>query len=243
MPQFGRLTAASAISPAASAASNLPWKVPGATAQMVTFEVDVQATLDHLPDILSRPAPPYVRLMLVDYPASPIGAYREAMLLISCRYMMLPRQYVAASIVTSEAARDATQANWNYQSEVGQIEMTREGSRFTATVKAPNGLTISVDSQDAQETGNAVIRYDPIVVVRAGDEGGSPGLAAIWADPDAVHEAWLARDTTVSYSGGDRQGPWWKLRSLNPITSTIAVQDMEIGEPRPVRRAPTVSAG
>ncbi len=241
MPQFGRISAASAVAPSSNGGSpSLPWTILGATVQMVTFEVDIEAALDALPAMLSRPAPPYARLLLTDYPDSPVGPYREALLLVACRFAMLPRQYIAASLVTCEGARAANLELWKYQSVVGDIDATRDGSRFSATIKAP-GVEVAFTSGDAQETGVAAIRYDPTLVVADGEQG--PGLFTVSSEPDAVSSAWIARDAQLTYAVTDRSSVWWKLRSLNPITSTIAIQDMELVEPRPVRSSPMVSAG
>ena len=235
MPEFGRIPATLAIARGAVASANpAPWQLSGVTAHMATFEVDVAAVLDLLPEKFSRPAPPYARILVHDIPESPIGAYREALLLVSCRFAMLPRHFVAASVVTSEAAREANLSNWHYYSDIGEVAPSREGNTFRTIVKHPSGLEVRIESLNAQETSPAVIRYDPVTVVYAA-EGEEPGLVTISAEPTNVSQAWIAQGTTVSYSGGDAQSPWLRLRSRNPITGTIAVQDIELPEPKPVR--------
>jgi hypothetical protein len=241
MPQFGRLagTAIATINEEAPAPAP-PWKVPAALAQMVTFEVDAEATLDLLPEMLSRPAPPYARILVAEYPESPVGPYCEALLLLSCRYLMLPRQLVVASVVTSEAARAANARNWHYTSEVGEVRVVREGASFESHISVPSGPVIHVLSLNAQETGIASIRYDPIVVVQLG--AGPPEVLTISSDPIAVHDAWLAPGSTATCEGGASESAWWKLRSRNPITGTIARQDMERPEPSIVE-PPAAGAG
>jgi hypothetical protein len=244
MPVTGRLPAATAVTRNVSGASAppTPWEIRGATLQVATFEVDLDPMLDLTPDILSRPAPPYARILVADYPDSPVGPYREAQLLISTRFMMLPRQYLAASIVTSAAARDANLANWHYPSEVGEIDFRRNEDGFVSTIRGPGGLEIRLTSANAQEAGPAIIRYDPTVIVYAeGDE--KPGLVTISAEPPSVAQAWLAVGTTVEYVGGDRNGPWLRLRSRNPITCTIALQEVLLPEPKAVRAPAAISAG
>jgi hypothetical protein len=63
------------------------------------------------------------------------------------------------------------------------------------------------------------------------------------AEPSAVHEAWLARDTSVTYEGGDRSSPWLRLRSRNVITATVAKLDLERPEPSEVERPAGVGGG
>jgi Acetoacetate decarboxylase (ADC) len=242
MPQFGRGSAPTAVSEGPASAAPAPWEIKGVIAQMATFEVDVDAVLDLLPPMLSRPAPPYARLLVLDYPDTPVGAYREALLLISARFAMLPRHYVAASVVTSEAARDANLANWHYQSEVGEVSLVRDGSSFTSFIRLASGLEIRVTSADAQEAAPAIIRYDPMTVAW-GDASSGSGLITVSAEPMAVSQAWLAVGTTLDYTGGDRQSAWLRLRSRNPITCTIALQDSRLPEPRPVSSTVAMGGG
>ncbi len=242
MPQFGRGSAPTVAEGPASAAP-APWEIKGVTAQMVTFEVDVDAVLDLLPPMLSRPAPPYARLLVLDYPDTPVGPYREALLLVSARFAMLPRHYVAASAVSSEAARAANLANWHYQSEVGDVTLVRDGSSFTSTISLPSGLVMKATSANAQEAAPAIIRYDPMTVASGESSSDSSGLITISAEPMDVSQAWLAVGTTLEYSGGDRQSNWLRLRSRNPITCTIALQDSLLPEPRPVSSAVAMGGG
>ena len=243
MPQFGRISGSNtAVVDDPGAAPAAPWSVRAALLQLVTFEVDAEATLDLLPEMLSRPAPPYARVLVADYPDSPVGPYREATLLLSCRYLMLPRQLVVASVVTSEAARVANARNWHYPGEVGEIALSGDGDRtFMAQITTPSGLDATISSVNAQETGVATIRYDPTVVVQPGD--GLAKVLTVSAEPSAVHKAWLAQSSTFSCSVSDRGSAWWRLRSKNPITGTIATVDVERPLPTPVEPPAPGSGG
>ena len=242
MPQFGRLAGSAIVAiDDPGAAPEAPWTLAGAFYQLATFEVDAEATLDLLPAMLSRPAPPYARILVADYPDSPVGPYREATLLLSCRYLMLPRQLVVASVVTSEAARVANARNWRYTSEVGQVEISRSDERnVVARITTPSGLDATVSSPNAQETGVATIRYDPTVVVQP--DNGAPKVLTVSAEPSGVHKAWLAQASTFACSVSDRTSPWWRLRSKNGITGTIATLDIERPTPTPVE-PPTPGSG
>lgn len=242
MPEFGRTAIAdiAAIgggdgSPAA------PWTLQGALVQLCTFEVDTEATLDLLPAMLSRPAPPYARIIVSDYPDSPVGPYAEALLVVSSRFLMMPRQFVAASIVTTDAARQAIAQNWRYEAEVGQVSLTEDGDGFVSRVSGPGGLEFTVTSPAATETGIATIRYDPTVVVQPGD--GDPEVLTISDDPPAIEKAWLSRGSAVTYQNVDRTSVWGRLRSTNPITGTIARQDVELPDPSVVEPPKPGSAG
>lgn len=234
MPQFGQVDAATLAPPApAGSPPPLPWEIRGALVQQVTFESTVPDTLAVLPGLLARPAPPYTRIRIVDHPDSPVGPYREALLLVSCRYLMLPRQYVAASIVTTAEAQ-AGNAQRGYASALGEVALTQTADGFVGSLADGSGLSIEVASPAAVETAPAVIRYDPDVVVLPDD--GQPTVFTVSAEPTAVESAWLAVGTSVTYSGGDRDNVWRRLRSRNPITCAIARQDMPYPSPVAVKR-------
>jgi hypothetical protein len=178
--------------------------------------------------------PPYARIWVADFPDSPIGPYREALLLLSCRYFMLPRHYIVASVVTSEQARAANAEHWHYPSAVGAVSLQRDGDSFVGTIEVPDGPRITLDSSRAIQTGTAVIRYDPLVIVQPGDA--EPQVLNVAPTLGDVQDAWLARGTKLTYEGGDASSPWLRLRSRNFITCTIGQHDLERPEAGEVRR-------
>lgn len=234
MPQLGRISSATLERPESAEAPRGPWSISGALVQQVTFEASVEATLDALPDLLARPAPPYTRIRVIAHSDSPVGPYNEALLLVSCRYLMLPRHFVAASIVSTSEAQAANATNRGYTSVLGQVSLEEDGTGFVGHLSDDSGLSISINSKHATETGPAMIRYDPDVVVLP--EDGEPTVFTVSADPSGVESAWIAVDTTVAYEGGARDSVWRRLRSLNPITATIARQDMDYPDPVAVKR-------
>jgi hypothetical protein len=242
MPEFGRLEASAlTAAPGGGGDAPAPWTLEGVTTHTVTFEVDRDPALDLLPEPLARPTPPYARIQVTSVPDSPVGPYREAQLLLSCRMMMTPRQYVVAAVVDSEAAAQAIAAAWAYEPAVGEVALSEDGNDFTSTIAAGSGPGITIASHDALPTGTAIIRVDPIVF--AWQNGGEPSVQTLSAEPSAVHEAWLARDTSVTYEGGDRSSPWLRLRSRNVITATVAKLDLERPEPSEVERPAGVGGG
>lgn len=239
MPEAGRLETASIETFARDQAAVTPWTASGVTIHQATFEVGTSEALDALPPMLTRPAPTYGRIYVIDYPESPVGPYREALLLVSCRYLMLPRQYLVASIVTSEAASLANAAGSHYRSEIGAIEMRSGNLTVRSTVDGPGGLHISIDSSDGEPTGPDVLRYDPIVVVQPG-EGGLK-VITVSAAPENLRDAFIASGTSIELTGGAGT-PWTALRSLNPITGTFARMDLEVPEPKEVEMPPMMAA-
>lgn len=234
MPQFGRLAASTLQRPSANGtAPELPWTISNALVQQVTYECTIDSSLEALPDILARPAPPYARIRIVDVPESPVGPYREALLVVSSRYLMLPRHYVVASIVTTEDAQAANAAR-GYRSTMGEVTLQQNDNSFLGTLADDTGLDIRIDSADAIATGPTVIRYDPDIVIMPDD--GEPSVVTISADPPHVESAWLAPGTTITYAGGPNDSPWRRLRSRNTITCTIARQDITFPVPEVVKR-------
>ena len=242
MPEFGRLDA-SALRVAAAGGGDAPapWAHEGATAHTVTFEVERDAALDLMPERLARPTPPYARIQVTSVAESPVGAYTEAQLLLSCRLMMTPRQYAVASVVDSEAAADAIASAWGYQPSVGDVSIAQSDNDFTSSIADGSGLAITIASANGLPTGAAIIRFDPTVTVWQSE--GEASVQTISAEASDVQDAWLARDTSVSYDGGDRSSPWLRLRSRNVITATVARLDLERPEPAEVERPTSIGGG
>ena len=211
----------------------LPWRLAGAEVMQVTFEVDLEAALALLPEQLTRPVPPHARVIVARYPESPVGPYSEALLLLAARFNMLPKNYVVAAVVTSEAARDAYAGIWSLPVSVGRVELRREhaaggGEDITATIAADGPLAgIHLPGAYAVEPG--MIRYDPLLSVRV--PGGDEAEVFQFSGAPTIHEARLAKGASVTCQTDAWGDPWFRLRSLNMISATFAVADMELTEP------------
>ena len=240
MPEAGRLSPASIEALPRNGANATPWKSAGVTIHQATFEIDTEEALNALPPMLTRPAPTYGRIYVIDYPESPVGPYREALLLVSCRYLMMPRQYLAASIVTSEAAAAANAAGSHYRSELGSMEIDAGNLKVRSTVTTPGGLRIVIDSAEGEPTGPDVLRYDPIIVAQPGD-GGALKVMTVSGAPDDIRDAFIASGTSIELAGGEGT-PWAALRCLNPITGTYARMEVEVPEPKEVELPPMMAA-
>jgi acetoacetate decarboxylase len=234
MPQFGLKTVTPAAAPAdAGQAPPLPWKLPNAEVVQVAFEVDVDATLELLPEQLSRPVPPYARVVVARYPESPVGPYTEALLLLSCRFRMEPKQYVVDAVVSSEAARSAYAALLGLPARTGDVRLTRElddasGTETISAEIAAGGPLASVRMPGAYAVEPAMVRYDPFLTVRGGADGAE---VVQFSGAPAVHSARLAKGATITCRSDAWSDPWFRLRSLNMISATFAVADLELSEP------------
>lgn len=226
MPEAGLIDSSGL--PAVSAESDSPappWEISEAVVQHVTFEVPVPNARRNLPDAVTRSAPTYGRISVIDRADSPVGPYREAVLSVGCRVGMLPALYVVAAVVNTEAARDAIAAHWHYLPTVGEISFERGDDAIVSRIDAGAGLSVGVHSPIAEAAATAIVRYDPLLVVQPGEEG--PDASEIPCEHD-VRLAWLARSTNLSYEGGSRSNPWIQLRSVHPITALAAVEGQRI---------------
>lgn len=230
MPQFG-LRAVERTAPAKSLPElpDLPWTLPAAEVVQVTFEVELEAALELLPTALSRPVPPYARLIVARYPESPVGPFAEALLLLACRYRMEPKQYVVACVVTSEAAREAEAALWGIEARTGAVELRRTrtatGSEEISAAIATSEPLASLHLPSAYAIEPAMIRYDPFVSVRRTDDDQVEVVQ--FSGAPAVHEARLSKGAGVTCQTDAWADPWFRLRSVNMISATFAVADIE----------------
>lgn len=202
-----------------------PWHIPEAVVQTITYEVPVLNARRHLPDIVTRSAPTYARVTVIDRADSPIGPYREAVLMIGCRIGMLPANYVVGAVADREAACEAIAAHWRYQPSLGEISIVRSDDAITSRIDAGDGLSVQLHSPITEAAAVAIVRYDPLLTIIQQD--GGPTAAEVPCEHD-VRQAWLSRGSSLSYDGGSRSHPWIQLRSSNAITAVAAIEGQTI---------------
>ncbi len=226
MPESGLIESAGL--PVVSAETDAPappWEIGEAVVQHITFELPVANARRNLPDVVTRSAPTYGRISVIDRADSPVGPYREALLMVGCRVGMIPALYVVAAVVNTEAARGAIAAHWNYLPSVGEIDIERSDEAIRSSFDAGDGLTVTLDSPTTEAAAVAIVRYDPLLVVQPSN--GSGAATEIPCEHD-VRQAWLSRGSALSYEGGSRSHPWIQLRSSNAITAVVAVEGQRI---------------
>lgn len=235
MPQFG-LKSPEQIGESpdvdVDAFPSLPWTLTGAEVVQVTFEVDLDAALELLPAQLTRPVPPYARVIVARYSDSPVGPYSEALLLLAARFAMMPKNYVVAAVVSTDAARDAYRGIWGLPADTGQIDLQRSqtasgSENLTASVASASPLA-TIELPDAYAVEPGMIRYDPLLSVRV--RGGEAEVIQFSGTP-AVHEARLSKGATVMCQTDAWADSWFRLRSLNMISASFAVVDLELTAP------------
>lgn len=226
MPESGLIESANLpVVSAETDAPEPPWEIGEAVLQQITFEVPVPNARRNLPDAVTRSAPTYGRILVTDRADSPVGPYREAVLMVGCRVGMLPANYVVAAVVNTEAARDAIAAYWRYLPSLGEIGFERSESEIRSTIDAGDGLTVELHSPIGEAAAATILRWDPLLVVEPQDGAGT--ASEIPSEHD-VQLAWLARGSALTYAGGTRSNPWIQLRSSNPITAVAAVEGQTI---------------
>jgi hypothetical protein len=210
----------------------LPWTLPAAEVMQVTFEVDLDAALELLPEQLTRPVPPYARVIVARYPESPVGPYSEALLLLAARFAMLPKNYVVTAVVSTDAARDAYRDIWSLPVTTGSVDLQRgqtvEGSENLRAAIATNTPLATLDLPDAYAVEPGMIRYDPLLSVRVRQ---GEGEVIQFSGAPSVHEARLAKGATTTCLTDAWTDPWFRLRSLNMISASFAIADMELTAP------------
>ncbi|MDE2891191.1 MAG: hypothetical protein OXN86_01595 [Chloroflexota bacterium] len=226
MPETGLIESANLpVVNAESDAPAPPWEIGEALVQHITYEIPVASARRNLPDVVTRSAPTYGRVSVIDRADSPVGPYREALLMVGCRVGMIPALYVVDAVVNSEAARDAIAAHWKYLPSVGEVNVERGDDSIISSFDVGDGLTVTLHSPTTDAAAVAIVRYDPLLVVQPSN--GSGAASEIPCEHD-VRQAWLSRSSALSYDGGSRRHPWIQLRSSNAITAVAAVEGQVI---------------
>ena len=232
MPETGLLPASEiAVVSGETDAPPPPWQIGQAVVQQITFEIRVPQARAALPELVTRSAPTYAKIAVIDRLDSPVGPYREALLMAGCRVGIIPAQYIVAAVVNTEAAQSATAAHWGYQPDVGEIEWERDDGGLRTRIAVNDHLSVSVESPIGTAAATAIVRYDPLLTVQPHE--GSPTPHEIPTEHE-VTQAWMARASTLSLAGAtaaDRDNPWVRLRMHNPITAVVAEESQQIDAP------------
>lgn len=112
--------------------------------EMVVFEFETSAAAaaELVPEGLAVPdGPARAVVWFADFPFSTLGAYREAILAISCLWEGRRVLYCPYLIVTGEIGMIAGREIWGAPKLLGEVGWSRTGSVISCHVERPSGVT------------------------------------------------------------------------------------------------------
>jgi acetoacetate decarboxylase len=201
-----------------------PFYYRNARAVIVTYATDTTAAAAMLPEGLElAPSPlpdgsPLAVLMLVRYPASTLGPYREAILGIPCLWASAPYLYVPHIAVDSAPALVAGREVWGFPKEMARIDLARDQDLISGSVERPSGVRLVTatmrsetpldPAEQPQLAGTISLR-----VIPSPEEGKPPSLAELVSVPSTdtrIREMWQG-PATLAFDAESSFDPWYRL--------------------------------
>lgn len=203
----------------------------------VTYETDIDAALDLLPEGLVLEPPAIATLMFVRYPFSTVGPYVEAILGIACEHEQTPGLYIPHIVLDSDAPLAAGREVYGYPKKLAHIDIDMESHTdiMSGRMERPRGNLIC----------SAGVRPEwPITVSGASADGYSMALRVIPSpEKDAkpslmelirihtettVKEEWEGTGWVEFFTHSDVD-PWHKLRVNEVVDARYRISDMTLG--------------
>ena len=186
----------------------------------VTFEVERQAALAHMPCDVGRPIPPYARLLVA---ASERSSF--AILSVGGRFKMMPRNVVAATV----AQGAGVDGLFGEGAVSGSVELKREGQEISAEIGGPDGPLARVWLPAAYAIEPSMLRWDAFVALGRAD--GEAVLAEV-TPSHTLQTAFLSKGADVTVEPSlPRTHPWRRLRSLGLVSACYAEGTLAFSAP------------
>lgn len=219
MPDRGLLTP-TALQHARLTATE-PLVLQDARLLQVTFEVEREAALSHLPPATGRPIPPYGRLLVAT-----AGGVALAVLSVGGRYRMMPRNVTVAAV--QSGGLDAS-GLFGSGSMRGSVAIDRAGAVVEASVSGPEGLLALVSLPATYAVEPAMLRWDTYLAL--GRDDGRAVLAEV-TQAHGTTDAFLSKNATLTAGPGlPGTHPWAALRSIGVISACYAEGTLRFGAP------------
>ena len=209
----------------------------------VTYETDLDAALDLLPEGLVIDPPALATLLFINYPFSTLGPYDETILALSCVFEGTPRSYIAHIVVNSEMPMAAGREIWGFPKKLADITIETGAATdlLSARMQRPTGHTICSAgirpetplqvSAEPQEGHSLSLRLIPSPV-----EGAKPSLAELVETHSVttMKQSWSGPGW-VEFHSHSQVDPWHKLKVKEVVAANYRINDMILGFGRVVR--------
>jgi|TARA_Y100000310_G_scaffold342703_1_gene447005 acetoacetate decarboxylase len=209
----------------------------------VSYETDMDAALDLLPEGLVIEPPAVATVLFIDYPFSTLGPYYETILGISCSFEGTPRSYIAHIVVNNEMPLAAGREIWGFPKKLADIsiETGAPTDLLSGKMERPSGHLIcsagvrpetpAQVSGEPQEGYSLSLRLIPSPV-----EGAKPSLAELVEthSVSTTKQAWTGPGW-VEFHSHSQVDPWHKLKVKEVVNANYRIYDTVLGFGRVVR--------
>lgn len=204
-----------------------PWRLRGARWAQITFEVARSASLESMPDEVSRPVPCYGRLFVLAATEGPAGPFSLAALTIGGRHQMMPRNVLVEGVVEGDLG--AFEAAYGGGFRSGKVTVERINGTVTARVGSEEGPLAELHLPALRALDSNMLRWDPWLGY--GGEGTDAHLVEFGPRMESG-EAFLSKGATVETGFELLRGHRWRrLRSLGTISACYVEGELTLTAP------------
>lgn len=240
MPKEGRLKPACAgyaMPLDAPTYATPPIHYRGVQSIMVSYETDLEAALDLLPEGLVIEPPALATLLFINYPFSTLGPYKEVILVIHCLYNGQPTSYIPHIVVNSEVPLAAGREIWGYPKKLAHIEVETSSpvDVLWGRMERPKGHAICSGGirpehlLDLPKTPTDAYNF-ALRVIPNPAAGQRPSLAELVRvhTVTTLHEAWEGPGW-AEFHCVSAVDPWHKLKVKEVVNAQYRISDMMLG--------------
>lgn len=240
-----------------------PYYYRGLEMMAFAYETDDEAAADILPEGLVLSASPAVaQLIFTNFHFSTLGAYREAILGLSCLWEGEPVTYCTNLIVTNEVGLMGGREPYGFPKLLGEVNWVKEHEIISAHVERPTGTRICSGVMRPRD----ILRPEDVVtpplvtlkIIPSPEEGAPPEVAELVSTPldfqlivgsDGRGEG-FSGPGSVHFETPSAVDPWYRLPPRRMLAAswgrynfvlpygTVLTRYQVPGTPRPVESAP-----
>jgi len=207
----------------------------------ISYETDLDAALDLLPQGLEIMDTATAALMLIRYPFSTLGPYEEAILGIYCLWQGEMRFYIPHIVVNNDIPQAAGREIWGFPKKMAHITLKNEADLMWGKVERPPGNPICTagirpEKEAEMETGEVTGLSVCLKIVPSPEAEAEPSLAQLVEVPSKMKyqygwqgTGWIQFDTMSAVD------PWYKLPVKQIIDARFVGFHSELGYGRVIK--------
>ena len=230
MPFNGTLDVASALASAPTMKSLEPatWELPGADLVQVSYEVDEDAALAVTPPSLHPSIPPYATFTIANFPSSPEGPFKLAMVRLIARAGIRPRALLMGAFTDNPAVASGLAEGWGFKIGVADVSFHRRYGSIGGSVTIDGSVALACELDDPEPVAPGDLElFDNLHLTNL--EGEDPVIVQV--DPTYEYRSADRGKADLAVFDADALG----ISGIVPVYRVVAVActaDMELHAPR-----------
>lgn len=201
---------------------------------IITYETDSDAAADLLPaaDELELPDITTARIVCVQMPHTPWGAYDEVYQLIDCTWEGKPCIFPVRLLVNSDVGMMIGRELWGNPKKFGIVEFRRESNIIQCIGERPRGtrlVTALMQCEQSVEVEVAMVDVLGFRVIPNPEKTDEFSIAELLINPQHVttHLAYKGR-SNLTFDTQSNLDPWYRLPVKEIVDSIYTITDIRV---------------